>query len=482
MDRFRMLPNYQYHDDDTGVLETNYKKELRDYQIYGNSIQDGEPSPYNPIEIQSVREKTTNLWGKETATAYEDSYGTLKYEWDDKGGVYFYNTSVVQKGCKVELNLPPGIYSVHMSIRGYVRKNGSLVKIGDFATVSSTEEFILTTEFNLNSGKTGYLQAMVVDGEYTVDTMPEFEPQGKYKIPIEVSGKNLFDMKTLGDLGFELQEDGSYFGNSYKIGTKTIWTNAEGLKGSFYLDGVMTSADGILGYSFRTFYTDGTWKWSPGVTDANKTVDYIELAYGRQKEMYLSNFIIAHTSIETPYEPYQEPQTYNIFLDEPLRKCGDYADYIDFKNGKVVRNINKRYLSDLVTTGTQYTNGLCRFQQSMPNTNYTVAPISNCMIGSNKLSAYANVLSFADEYKNLYAYFYASSVGLEPVEKTTTNAEIGAAIKRYITDKNIYFYHVFKTPTETAIELPKIQLNKGTNIIKVKTATQPSQVNWQYYK
>ena len=51
---------------------------------------------------------------------------------------------------------------------------------------------------------------------------------------------------------------------------------------------------------------------------------------------------------------------------------------------------------------------------------------------------------------------------MEPVEKTTTNAEIGAVIKRYITDKNIYFYHVFKTPTETAIESPQPLLNKGT--------------------
>jgi hypothetical protein len=31
----------------------------------------------------------------------------------------------------------------------------------------------------------------------------------------------------------------------------------------------------------------------------------------------------------------------NIFLDEPLRKVGEKADYIDFKNGKVVRYIEE---------------------------------------------------------------------------------------------------------------------------------------------
>ena len=40
----------------------------------------------------------------------------------------------------------------------------------------------------------------------------------------------------------------------------------------------------------------------------------------------------------TTYEPYQE-ETYNIYLNEPLRKIGEYSDYIDFKNGKVVRKV-----------------------------------------------------------------------------------------------------------------------------------------------
>ena len=78
MDRFRMLPNYQYHDDGTGILETQYKKEMRDYQIDGNSIQDiqnGEPSPDNPIEIQSVGEKTANLFDINSVTKMVNQNG-----------------------------------------------------------------------------------------------------------------------------------------------------------------------------------------------------------------------------------------------------------------------------------------------------------------------------------------------------------------------------------------------------------------------
>ena len=54
MDRFRLLPSYHYYNDSTGAIETRYKKPLRDYKISGNSIQEGTPSPDNPIEIESV--------------------------------------------------------------------------------------------------------------------------------------------------------------------------------------------------------------------------------------------------------------------------------------------------------------------------------------------------------------------------------------------------------------------------------------------
>lgn len=35
----------------------------------------------------------------------------------------------------------------------------------------------------------------------------------------------------------------------------------------------------------------------------------------------------------------QKSQTYNILLDEPLRKSGEYCDYIDFKKQTVVKNV-----------------------------------------------------------------------------------------------------------------------------------------------
>lgn len=182
----------------------------------------------------------------------------------------------------------------------------------------------------------------------------------------------------------------------------------------------------------------------------------------------------------------QQTTNYNIYLDEPLRKCGDYVDYIDFKSRKLVRNIYKTELINFAaTSGTHYANGLCRMQNrvSSPQCNYNVAPMSNCMVGrTGTTQAYANYLTLNPQYQNYYAYFNATDVGLSSETAGTSCEEIGTAIKNYMIAKGIDIQYVLETPIETAIELPEIILFKGANIITVNTTTQPSQVNWQYYK
>lgn len=53
----------------------------------------------------------------------------------------------------------------------------------------------------------------------------------------------------------------------------------------------------------------------------------------------ISNIMITYVeNKDIEYEPYTSSNQH-IYLDEPLRKVGDYADYIDFKNQKVIRQI-----------------------------------------------------------------------------------------------------------------------------------------------
>lgn len=115
---------------------------------------------------------------------------------------------------------------------------------------------------------------------------------------------------------------------------------------------------------FGIWYTDGDRKlitipknsdWTKLiiVSDANKTVSHIGMiSFTSYTTMYIdiNTFQIEEGTTATPYEPYGKYKipvvvkadnkeiVTNIFLNEPLRKIGDYADYIDFKNKKVVRN------------------------------------------------------------------------------------------------------------------------------------------------
>ena len=73
---------------------------------------------------------------------------------------------------------------------------------------------------------------------------------------------------------------------------------------------------------------------------------------GATSSMIISNLQLEEGETATAYEPYHAPITTNIYLDEPLRKIGDYADYIDFKKGKVIRKIGEKTFS---TGGNSYT-------------------------------------------------------------------------------------------------------------------------------
>ena len=50
------------------VLDGTIGKSLKSWSITGNTVQDGTPSPDNPVEIQSVGERTKNLFDKNDAT------------------------------------------------------------------------------------------------------------------------------------------------------------------------------------------------------------------------------------------------------------------------------------------------------------------------------------------------------------------------------------------------------------------------------
>ncbi len=54
----------------------------------------------------------------------------------------------------------------------------------------------------------------------------------------------------------------------------------------------------------------------------------------------IENIQIEYGDTDTEYEEYKEPQSIDIYLEEPLRRIGDKEDFIDFENGRIIRNVN----------------------------------------------------------------------------------------------------------------------------------------------
>ena len=93
--------------------------------------------------------------------------------------------------------------------------------------------------------------------------------------------------------------------------------------------------DGSGGFNINAIHYIGD-----NITDGWLTRLYIGVSKDRDYDDIIELQMVKGSE-NLPYEPYIEPITTNIFLSEPLRKIGDYADYVDGKGGKVVRNIRE---------------------------------------------------------------------------------------------------------------------------------------------
>ena len=538
---FNHLPNYRYYDaegTDSVPFDTKYDK-LRNLCIYGNSVQDGTPTPETPIEIESVGEKTKNLLGaftpsgnasvseyygngfKATATVNTGGYGNyVRIPILNSSNIIWGKTYTVS--CLVEqsnANMNPFMRVTYL--------NNSSNSHVDFKTTNVVNNNINSVTFTLpdeqpsNFGPKegmGYgtyeiflffnIQRTALDDYgtiYVTDIMVNegeykpYEPYGKYKIPIKCSGKNILDNKLLlatdtDNVDWDITEtgiretkigSGGYTQNVLYDITDLVKPNA-----IYYLHRdieknykIIASAGESISGSLRirvdgtiidTIYSNQTDKMiqipseyktveiTTYSTPANSSIENFDESityYFEWKNLYLSEYPYMS------YEPYQEPKTYNIFLDEPLRKAGDYADCIDFKSGKLVRNIGVEIVSFSLYSFNA-SNGQLYLRKNISS----MLPNSlDCI--SNKIKTFKTFPGSADKSALMVTgtglYYFV--IAEESEQQTYIDL---------LADTEIYF--VLKTPIETEIDLPDIDLHKGTNIISVGTTTASSKIEVQY--
>ena len=345
------------------IIDDTKENQLEELKIYGNTIDD-----------KSVGDHPKNL--------FDESKFSSSIERTEKDELiikeYPLNVGRFEKFCPELKEGDKVVFSM--------KTNGIqcvLLKKDDFekylpvkdAVIEVTNQ-ILTSNLYLYSTSAGGDAAIIsnIQVEYG-DKSTSYEPYdgknlNKYKIPITIT-QNLFDIKkvsTLIDYTYTTRKDdygniyygiitsnvGNYASGAYLYDSKINLTPGKYTISADFMSDKDSGNKGVsigiynltLSKSDRKYYTLSnyrTWENESYTFNVDSNSEIIILVQGTgQKDDYTSlNMKIKNIKLEKNDEKteYKDDITQNIWLDEPLRKIDDVADYIDFKNKKIVRYI-----------------------------------------------------------------------------------------------------------------------------------------------
>lgn len=248
---------------------------------------------------------------------------------------------------------------------------------------------------------------------------------------------------------------------------------------SYYKDGLhqddiaIGGADGTLN---RTF-TNNEGYDAVVISIVPKTVNTEISAY---------DIMFSEDSVATDYEPYGkykipvsvDGNITNIFLDEPLRKVGNYADYIDFTTGKVVRQIKSTVIDENSSFGkfsgvTNCSAFYCQtndmVSHSQNGNNIDVEVMSDSFIyhacsGASWNACWTGEYQIGGSVSNVNDSYRRICFSLP-----TTITDVASA-KEWLKEHPITVYYPMATETYESIDLPTLT---GSSIT-VNTSVQPT--------
>lgn len=356
---------------------------------------------------------------------------------------------------------------------------------GYYYTTFTTPEDMKNLKY-ITTRLTGYTkltfqELMIVEGEYGKDNFPNYVTYG-YKIPVVSKGQNYFnpywipeeklygvtaeingDNITLNGLLDDRRYSSSKSLTYIEGGRYTFTTNIIGgeLENNLRLGLYKSNDKGNYLGSYGLFAIVNTEKKSDiQILDIEAGYYLVYIAYSGSAEPVFKN-----TTFNVRMEK-DTPITTYIHLNEPLRKFGEYADYIDFKNKKVVRNIGQV---------TYNANGGEVWGYAGAYNGYFVA---NTLLEDNALvlcnlapSALENSTTIISIRKNYNAVrFQAIATLYDTLE----------SFLQFLSNNNMQVIGKLITPTEETIELPNIPTLKGTSVLEVDTTIQPSNLEVVY--
>lgn len=357
------------------------------------------------------------------------------------------------------------------------------------------------------SGKALFKNFQVREGEYTQTEMAEYEPCGKYKVPIISRGKNLIPYpynhsdKTVNGVTFSINADKSI--NIQGTATATTFFRL------MYDASLMIKQDSVISVEGLDANTGLVYNLSDNTSiylsnnvtsrkiPAGSVLNSIQLYAMSGSTTNVTNIKVQleEGSSATGYEEYREPITTNIYIDEPLRKIDDYADYIDFKNKQVIRRVGVIELNGV----DEYTNGgyWSYFSASLSanaitcycaNSDHFGVYKNSNIVGGNLLSNYFTYRDIGVLNNDALIGKAFVAAGSNPpyiacrVPFTSRDAWVAHLKELKASGTPLIVYYKIVTPEIESIELPTIPSMKGTTVYEVNTTVKASNMYAKYVK
>ena len=490
----RLMLNFNY-----GSIEPAQVKFENIYfsEVDGFEPFDKTPTPDTPIEIESVGERTKNLVDIPDITS-KTGNGTV------------INCNIT-KPCIISCQEYPKLIANDNGVETSIWRlqvkylDGTLQSIWDGNLKNSfvTANLRITASEENPAISITYRGTYIREGQYSGiqieygNTQTDYEPYG-YKIPVKVSGENMFNPNMIG------------------IGQQSGLTATINDKGNIVLNGTLNSGryssipinldtkkytftSKILSGKIENEMYLGFYKYnkSNGYISSTYWFSFATLSSDKQSETttfevdeYTAGDLVLGFDFYGPYPTIcdnleisievRESTTNNIYLNEPLRKIGDYADYIDFENRKVVRKI---YKHSITINDTWYffndTTIYNLYRQSVMITD------KRSMVSGSRVPGLCNVLI---SNKGGWNYWYDETVHFGQANSaiyfiTKNKYSTVTEIYNYLSnngENEVYIMYTLATPIEEEIELPNIPTIKGTTILEVDTTIQPSNLEVVY--
>ena len=420
------------------------------------------------------------------------------YTMDDRKTVFAYESPVFTQNSNIAIS---GYYGLKTFPESHVISD-SIQVTGHLTGVSLIDYKLYGN--SVQNGTPSVDNPVEIQSIGTLVTNTSSKYYGKYDVPVIVHGKNLLS-KWYSNTHYSgctkskaiYVEPGTYNYHFERVDdTVAKWRYAMSI---FDVDGGENDRLTSVYSYLATFTTNGWYCNSYGIVQTNADITYsgsanIVLTVLKpcyimfmvqaknssgtilDAKKYVKNVIFEKGNQYTGYEPYSG-EIKHIYLNEPLRKYGDYVDYIDFENQRVVRNLYS-----------------CKLNKDMDFKSYSYGGFSGVYVSAlpfngnrqKGICSYIPSYKIGEYYKSgavwggvntgiLYLVGILNELGMSTISE----------FKEWLGSLTTPFEIVFVRPSSIYehIEVPDlITTDTNTMYMYLGTSIQPSSIDITYYE